>query len=79
MRIIYSKNILKDQNFTFDQSELTLSVSDREIITDNCVGISFLFQDNSEYEFKNFIRFFLNNHVGENSIQSLNYFFQVDL
>ena len=45
IRIITSDRILNDPRFNYEGSELSLSSSDRKVIEEHCVGISYLFAE----------------------------------
>lgn len=72
MKIITSDQILNDKNFTYDRSELSLTLSERKVIEETCVGVSYLFSNKSEFSFKSFVRYFLEVHIdrpGKGGIQ----------
>jgi len=59
MTIIKSKKLLIGEKFTFDISELTLVLEERNDIINNYKGIRYLFSDQSDFEFKSFVKFLL--------------------
>jgi hypothetical protein len=59
MTIIESKELLIDEKFTFDISELTLVLEERSDIINNYKGVRYLFSDQSDFEFKLFVKFLL--------------------
>ena len=65
MQIITSDRILNDPRFNYEGSELSLTTSERKVIEEHCVGISYLFADQSEFAFKHFVQYFLAAHLGE--------------
>lgn len=75
MKMITSDHILNDEYFTYDRSELSLTSADRRVIDEYCIGISYLFSDKSEFEFKNFLRYFFKVHLDRKQAGGMNLVF----
>ena len=71
MKIINSNKILNDNYFSFGRSAVDLTLPQSEIISENSIGISYLFSEKSEFEFKNFIRYFLRSHIYKKELENL--------
>ena len=75
MKMITSNQILCDENFTYHRSELSLTPPDRKVIDEYCLGISYLFSNKSEFEFKNFLRYFFKVHIDRKKAGGMNLVF----